>query len=157
MEDTLSKYIRLFAYLLLTALGVIALLALVLFLFKTFFGVVDSLSAFSYAYKLLFLSLPVIVMLSAFIVFLKRVSFHPLAWVRWLSNILSYAVIAAIGYVFVKDLLRFYDAPANMPAAAYGSYDLVFLSIVIGTLFLLGIIQALTLPAEKDWMERGTS
>lgn len=155
MEDTLSKYIRLFAFLLLTAIGVIALLALLLMLLKAFYGIVDSFSAFTYAYKLLIMSLPMIILTSAFVVFIQRVSFHPVRWVRFISRLLSMAVIGMMAYFYVLDLISFYHNQANTPASVYSSYDLTFLTISIGTLFLLGVLQALTLPTEKDWMERG--
>jgi hypothetical protein len=61
--------------------------------------------------------------------------------------------LLAWGIVLVLDLGTFFRTNAREIASFY-SYNVIFLSLNVATIFLVGVMQALSAEKEKDWMEK---
>ena len=90
----------------------------------------------------------------AYVIFLKRTSNHPVAFVRLISKTIFVIGMAISAVVLVLDMGAFFTK-FNTDISGYLCYSLAYLAGNVGILFIIAIIQALTTNKELDWMERG--
>jgi hypothetical protein len=134
-------------------LGFILLLSILFWGIRLMFGALDSMSWFSYFYMIGMLLLPSSFFIFVYVVFFKRTRSHPSKPVRLISNLLFTVAISTWLVVLVADMISFFKM-ASKEISNYFSYNLLFLTINIATIFLIGVIQALTAEKEKDWMDK---
>ncbi|MBU3713600.1 MAG: hypothetical protein FGM46_01480 [Ferruginibacter sp.] len=153
MEDTLSKYLRIIGNVLL-AFFIFLIAALgFLILSKLLFGLLDNISWFSFLYMSLILLLPSMFFITVFLIYFKRTIKHRSVVVRWLSYaIFSFIIISWMVFLFedVRTYINYYYTDIGK----YNSYNMLFLASNVATIFIVGIIQALSTEKEKDWLDK---
>lgn len=153
MEDTFAKYIRLFGVIFFSVLGFIIFLVLLLLGFKFFFGLLSYIPWFVYVYMLFIITVPSALFITVYLIYFKRTTTHASKAVRYFSYFVFTAALIAWVIYFVLDVRIFFTHSYN-DIAHYNTYNLLFLSLNVGMLFLVGIIQALSTAKEVDWMDR---
>ena len=153
MGDQFGKFIRLFGNIFFSFIGFIVLISLLLLGLRFFMGALDYLSWLRYFYLSLMLLIPSVLFITVFTIFFKRTKFHPSKPVRiisdtiFISAILSWLVV--LGFDSIQFLKHGYP-----DIDKYYSYNMLYLVINVATIFIVGVIQALTTAKEKDWMEK---
>ncbi len=153
MEDTFAKYLRLSGAIILTFLSFIAALVLIMLGLRFFFGMLNSISWFTYFYTVLVIMFPTCLFMSVYIIYFRRTKRHVSKPVRIISYIIFSIALALWLWFFISDLQVFFKYYYNS-IGKYNTYNLLFLSCNVGCIFLVGIIQALSTEKEKDWMDR---
>ena len=153
MGDQFGKFIRLFGNIFFSFIGFIVLISLLLLGLRFFMGALDYLSWFRYFYLSLMLMIPSVLFITVFIIYFKRTKFHPSKPVRIISDTIFVSAILSWLVVLVMDSIQFLKH-GYPDIDKYYSYNLLYLVINVTTIFIVGIIQALTTAKEKDWMER---
>jgi hypothetical protein len=150
VDDLVGLMITLF----LSVVGFFGLLALLYFALKYFAAGIDSIPFFEKAFVFVILSLPALILLFAWTVFFKRIKNHSSAAIKMISYIIAGAAILSGLFFYGKDIWRLFTT-WNDTVTDYITYSRYFIVGNIAMLFLTAMLQALTLPKEKDWMERG--
>lgn len=153
MQDTYSKYIRLFGNIFFTVLAFVISLILLLLGLRLFFGLVNNLSWFLYVYLLFIISVPAALFISVYIMYWKRTKTHPKKAVRLISYCIFGIALLSWLTAYVVDIITFYQSQYT-DIIFYKSYDMYFLAGNVATLFLIGILQAFTTNKEVDWMDK---
>lgn len=153
MQDSFGKYLRLFGTLFFTFIGFITALVLLLFGLRFFFGMLDHIPVFVYLYMVLILMFPTCLFMTAYIIYIRRTRTHPSKPVKIISYLIFSVALGFWGYFFVKDILVFAKY-FYRTIDQYSTYNLLFLFLNVACIFLVGIIQALSMGKEKDWMAR---
>lgn len=153
MEDQFGKYFRLFGTIFFTFIGFILALILLMLGIKLLFGVLSYIPWLTYLYILLIVIFPATLFTAVYIIFIRKTRKHPSAPVRWLSYIVFTVALICWAYFFGYDLYLFFKH-FYTTIDKYYTYNLLFLSLNVGCIFLFGVIQALTTAKEKDWMEK---
>ena len=148
-----GKIIRLTGYLLLSVIGFLLSVSLIFVSLRLFFGLLSYIPWLTYIYVLFILSVPAAVFTSVFIIYFRRTRFHPGKVVKYISKALFIAFIAAWAVVYVLDIISFYKTE-KADIENYLSYNTLFLTINVTTIFLIGVMQALTTSKEPDWMDK---
>ncbi len=153
MEDRFSKYFQLSFNLFFTFLGFILALVLVMLGLKYLLRFLDYLPWFVYIYSLFIIVVPGALFLSIFTIYFKRTATHPAAVVKWISY--TVFTIALLGWLtfFILDMVTFIKT-ASRQIGSYYSYNIFLLAGSVATIFLVGVLQALSTEKEKDWMEK---
>lgn len=149
IDDLVGLMITLF----LSVVGFFGLLALLYFALKYFAAGIDSIPFFEKAFVYVILSLPALILLFAWTVFFKRIKNHSSAAIKMISYIIAGTAILSGLFFYGKDIWRLF-ATWNDTVTDYITYGRYFIVGNISMLFLTAMLQALTLPKEKDWMER---
>ena len=152
MEDN-GKYLRLFGTLFFTFIGFILAIVLLLLGLKFFFGMLSYIPGVVNIFTLFIICVPAALFISVYVIFFKRTKSHPSAPARMISYILFTIALAAWAFFFLKDMIIFFKH-FYTTVGEYMSYDMIFLSANVFLIFLVGIIQALTVKKEVGWMER---
>ena len=153
-QPALEKYLQLLGLLLLSAIGLTLAFILLLVGFRGLFGIFNSLPWVAFIYRSLLLIVPFAVFVPVYVIFFRRSATHPVAAVRIISRLLFIAAIISWVYALGSDLLAF-GANKSMTIEGYLSFDLFFLAGHVAAIFFVGIVQALSMPTEPDWMDRG--
>jgi phosphoglycerol transferase MdoB-like AlkP superfamily enzyme len=153
MEDNLSKYLRLFGNIFFTFVGFLVAFVLVFLALRFTVGWLDRIPWFAYFYMLLILFLPAALFVSVFVIYFLKTKSHPSKSVRIFSQIIFIAFILGWGVSFVLDILGFYKNQSS-DIDHYYSYGLWWLVANVASIFLIGIVQALSTEKEKDWLEK---
>jgi hypothetical protein len=156
MEDQFSKYIKLFNTLVVSFVAFVVALLLVFLGLRLIFGVLNQISWLTYLYTAVILILPAVLFIVVYLIFWKRTKLHPSKPVAALSKIVFAAALCSWIVVLVLDAVMF-TKKGYSDVYRYKSFDLLFLIAHVTLIFLIGVIQALSMPAEKDWMQRGNS
>lgn len=153
MEDRFSKYFQLTFNLFFTFLGFILALVLVMLGLKYMLRFLDYIPWFVYIYTLFIIVVPGALFLSIFTIYVKRTAVHPSAVVKWISYVIF--AIALLGWFtfFVLDMITFIKTGSRQ-IGSYYSYNIFLLAGSVATVFLVGVLQALSTEKEKDWMEK---
>ena len=155
MEDQFSKYLRLFGTIFFSAIGFILILALVLIGLRYVLVVLDYIPWFRYVYFTLMLLIPAGLFLSIFSIFFSRTKTHPSKIIRLSSLIFFVLIMATWIIVLVFDCITFFKN-GYPDIDKYNSYNLLYLVFNVFSIFFIGVVQALALPNEKDWMDKYT-
>jgi hypothetical protein len=153
MEDSFGKYLRLFGTLFFVFLGFLVSLALLMLGIKFFFGMLNYIPWFTYLYMSFIIMFPAAIFVTAYIIFFRRTKNHPSRPIRMISRAIFVMALLAWAYFFISDLVIFFRH-FYTTIERYNTYNLLFLSINIGCIFFVGVMQALTTEKEKDWMDR---
>lgn len=153
MEDKFAKYLQLSNRLIITLIAFVAALIAIMYGLKLAFGLLDSLPWFVYLFTLFIVMVPTLIFITIFLVYFSRTKKHPSAVVRYLSWSLFIAALAAWFYFLVTDLITFIKT-GSQQIGNYHSYSVMFLAGSVAMIFIVGIIQALSMPKEKDWIEK---
>jgi hypothetical protein len=149
----LKRLLYLAGMILLTALGILLFVALLMVLLRLLMGVMDQIPWMLYVYMSIMLFIPPLLFVTVFVIYFRRSAFHPKSWVRWVSRILF--VVAAISWLVIlgRDFHFFLNSGYG-DINRYESYSLTTLVPSVFFIFFMGILQALTMQPELDWMER---
>ncbi len=153
MEDKFAKYLQLSNRLVISLIAFVAALILILLGLKYAFRLLDSIPWFVYVFTLFIIMVPTLVFITIFLVFFSRTKKHPSATVRYISWGLFILALAAWTYFMVADLVTFFKT-GSQSISYYNSYSVLFLAGSVALIFIVGIIQALSTPKEKDWIEK---
>lgn len=153
MRSKASNLILIFGSIFLSVVGSLLALGVVFFLIRLFFGVLSYLPWITYLYMVMILLFPSILFISVYIIFLKRTLKYHAKLVRWISIVLFVAAILSWIYVVISDF-SWYLQYGRTEIANYYSFNIVFLFINVVIIFSTGILQALSMPAERDWLEK---
>ncbi len=134
-------------------LGLILAFVVLLLLIRLFFGLLNYIPWASYIYIIFILSVPMMLFTSIYLIYFKRTIQHPSAIARYISYAVFSVALAFWVYFFAKDVITF-TAHAYTDIDHYNSYEMIFLAANVAAIFLVGILQALTAPEEKDWIEK---
>jgi hypothetical protein len=148
-----GKYIRLFGTLLLALLGFILSLILLFLGIRLVFGFVNELPWFSYVFSVFVLSVPAAIFITAFSIFFLRTRKHPSGLVRIFSLMSFVVFLLAWIVVYVLDMIAFFKT-GQTQIVETKSWNMIFLAASVSCLFIIGVIQALSAPKEKDWLDR---
>jgi len=153
MRGRVSSFILIFGSIFFSAVGAVLALAIFFLVVRLLFGVLSYLPWITYAYALLILLFPAMLFISVYILYFKRTLRYPVKVVKWIS--ISLFMIALLSWVavLIYDLMLFFKK-GSIEIDPYFSYNRVFLTANVTAIFLTGTMQALSLPAEKDWMEK---
>lgn len=153
MADKYEKYVQLTFHLIFTFVGFIVALIVLLLGLRLLFGILDQIPVLVYIYMLTIILVPAAVFVTVFMIFIKRSIRFPKVVIKWISLLLFAAALLAWAIVLVLDVGTFFRTN-NREIAAFYSYDVIFLSLNVATIFLVGVMQALAADKEKDWMEK---
>ncbi|RYY66633.1 MAG: hypothetical protein EOO13_15535 [Chitinophagaceae bacterium] len=153
MEDKFAKYLQLTNRLVIILVVFVAALLLVLFGLRLAFGLLDSMPWFRYLFILFIIMMPTLLFITVFLVYFSRTKKHPSAFVRYLSWGLFVIALVTWFYFLVTDMITFFKT-GSQEIGSYHSYSVVFLAGSVALIFIVGIIQAMSLAKEKDWMEK---
>jgi hypothetical protein len=140
--------------LVLSIIAFFGLMALTYFVLKYFAVGLDKLPFFEKSFVFTILSLPAFIFLFAWGLFFKRIKNHSSKVIKKISYIIAGAAILGTLFFYAKDLIRLFGT-WNDEVTSYNIYSRYFIVTHIIALFVTAMLQALTLPKEKDWMERG--
>ncbi len=156
MEDNLSKYLRLFGNIFFTFVGFLLAFVLFFLALRLTVGWLDQMAWFASFYMLLILFLPAALFVSVFMIYFARTRSHPSKPVRVFSQMVFVAFIVGWAACFVLDVLGFYKHQSS-DIDHYQSYGLWWLVANVASIFLIGIVQALSTEKEKDWLDKHRS
>jgi hypothetical protein len=151
MEDKFTRYSKLYFLIFLLFLSVPVIIGLIIGTFWGFSKVL-SVAPTEMIYTLLIMSVPCAIFSSAYYIFFRRTRFHPSNVVRVISRTL-FTIGFCLAIVFlVLDIITYFHKPVDV--GEYRSFNTWYLAGNIGGLFIIAIMQAFTMPKEKDWMEK---
>ena len=153
MEDKFAKYLQLSNRLIITLVASVAALILLLYGLRLAFGLLDSIPWFVYIFTLFIIMVPTLLFITVFLIYFSRTRQHPSAGVRYLSWSLFVVALIVWFYFLVTDLITFFKT-GSQSINNYNGYSVLFVSGSIALIFIVGIIQALSTPKEKDWIEK---
>ena len=148
-----GKYIQLFITIFFSIVTGLISIVLFLLLFRLVFGLLTYMPWISFGYMLMILLFPAVLFITVYVIYFRRTGNHPLIWVRTISRSLFVIAILAWLIFLILDLQHFFKT-GKQEIAKYLSYNLLFLYLNIVLIIFSGVIQALTMPAEKDWLEK---
>ncbi len=152
MQDN-GKYLRLFGTMFFMFIGFLAAIIIILFVLKFFFGLLSYIPGIVHLFTLFIICVPASLFVSVYLIYIKRTKSHPSASAKVFSYIIFSIALCAWAYFFVTDIIIFFRH-FYTTVGEYMSYDLFFLSANVFLMFLVGIIQALTVQKEPDWLDR---
>ena len=152
MDDN-GKYLRLFGTLFFTFIGVIVSLLLIMLGLRLLFGILDYIPWFSLMFTLFVVCVPAILFITVYVIYIKHTKAHPSTPVKVFSYTVFTAALAAWLFFWVKDIMVFFKHYYN-GISEYNCYNLAFLSANVFAIFFVGIVQALTVKKEVNWMDR---
>ena len=152
MDDRFTKFSKLYVLIFLMFLSVPVALAIIV---AAFYGVsrLVSSSVVDVVFGLGIITLPPALFSAICVIFFKRTTKHPVAWVRIISKTLFVAGIIISSIVLVTDMFAYFTR-FNIDIAGYHCFSLAYMSGNVGGLFLIAIIQAFTTNKEVDWMKK---
>ncbi len=153
MQDSFGKYLQLFGSLFFTVIGFIVAVVLIMLGLKFIFGLLSYISWFTYLYMVLIITFPASIFVTAYVIYFIRTKKHPSKIIRFISYTIFSVALCAWAYFFISDLVLFFKH-FYTTIDRYSTYNLLFLSINIGIIFFVGVMQALSTEKEKDWMDR---
>ena len=153
MENKFTKYLQLSNRLIIILVSFVASLLLLLLGLRLAFGLLDSIPWFVYLFTLFIIMVPTILFITVFIIYFSRTKQHPSVAIRYLSWTLIVMALIVWCYFLVTDMITFFKT-ASQHIGSYHSYSVVFLAGSVALVFIVGIIQALSMEKEKDWMEK---
>lgn len=152
MKDD-GKIIRLTGYLLFTVLGFLLGIVVVFLLLRVFFGLLSYIPWITYTYTIFIISVPASVFISVFIIFFRRTAFHPIRLIRFVSYGILLLFLLTWICVYILDMIDFFKNEKS-EIEFYYSYDTLYLTINVVSIFIIGVMQALSMPKEADWMDK---
>jgi len=156
MEINFVKLFRLFGSILFLFLGIILGIVLLLVALRFLMSGLNYIPWLTYAYMSIMLLVPATLFLTVFGIFSIRTKAHPSKPIRLFSFVVFFAAIVGWLFILIKDFIFFFKEGYG-DINKYDSFNLLYLVISVGVIFLMGVVQALAMPAEKDWLEKRQS
>lgn len=153
MEDKFARYLQLSNRLVISLVAFVVTLIALLYGLRLAFGLLDSMPWFAYLFTLFIIMVPTILFITVFLIYFSRTKQHPSVGIRYLSWGLFIAALLVWVYFLVTDFITFFKT-GSQQIGNYHSYSVIFLAGSVALIFIVGIIQALSTPKEKDWMEK---
>lgn len=153
MRSKASNLILIFGSIFLSVVGSLLALGIIFFLIRIFFGVLSYLPWITYLYMVMILLFPSTLFISVYVIFLKRTLKYHAKTIKWISISLFVAAILTWIAVVISDF-SLYLQYGRTEIANYYSFNIVFLFGNVVIIFFTGIMQALSMPTEKDWLEK---
>lgn len=153
MEDRYSKYFQLLFNLFFTFLGFIVSLAIILVGLKYIFRLVDYIPWFVYMYMMFIIIVPASLFITIFLIYRKRTAQHPSKGVRIISYTVFLIALLCWCAAFIADMFTFFKS-GSREITNYYSYNIFLLTGSVASIFIIGVIQALSTEKEKDWLEK---
>jgi hypothetical protein len=116
----------------------------------------DYIPWFTYGYMCVMLLIPPVFFSTVFIIFWKRTIRYPGKAIRIISFAIFLFFILGWSTVLISDFVVFFKNNFG-DIVKYNAYNLLYLSATIFMIFFTGIMQALGMPKEVDWMEKHKS
>jgi len=96
---------------------------------------------------------PASLFISIFVIYFKRTASHPSAGVRVISKSIFVLALILWAAAFIMDMVTFFKN-GSREISNYYSYNIFLLAGSVATIFLIGVVQALSTTKEKDWIEK---
>lgn len=159
MEDNLSKFLKIAGLVLLSLLIFLIAVALLVVGLRFIFGLFGHMPWVVLFYKMVILVLPAALFINVYIYFFRITKRHSSRSARNISFFVFAVAVLTLILAYGYDLRSFItlsgrDTSAGSTVRNYLSYHTVFLSAHVLCLILIGVLQALAAPAEKDWLEK---
>ena len=153
MGDRFSKYFQLTFNLFFTFVGFILALLILMLGLKYILQLLDYIPWFVYLYTLFIIVVPAALFMSIFAIYFKRTSAHPSKIVRSISYTIFTIALICWAVLFVIDMVTFVKTGSRQ-IGSYYSYNIFLLAGSVATIFLVGVMHALSTDKEQDWMEK---
>ncbi len=151
-DARLGKFIRLFGNIFFTFIGFLLVVGLLFIGLKYFFGFLDNFKITESIFTLGIIMIPGLFFIPVFLYYFKRTIRLPKGGAKVFSYLVFVVVIGAWLYSLVTDVYTYFQTHYN-EIAKYFSYSILMLGGSIALLFIVGIVQALAAPDEKDWID----
>lgn len=148
-----EKKVKLLFNLMFAFVGFLVSLVLLFLLMKLVFGLLKYMPWLDYVFAVFMVCVPAVLFVTAFSIFFKRTLSYPIISVRYISLGLLFPAVLGWIFLFFRDILFFFQSQ-KIDIGNYWSYDKTWLVGSVALIFILGIIQALSLPKEPDWIEK---
>lgn len=148
-----AKYIRLFGTIFFSIIGILIALVLLILAVRFIFGLLSYLPFSQYIYLVSIILVPGILFTSVCVYYFKRTTTYPVAFPKYLSMTLFCGMIVCWLVCMVRDMITFHNH-GYTEIGKYWSFSLWMLAGSVGLIFFIGIMQALGLPGEEDWLAK---
>lgn len=154
MEDTFTKFSRLYFYIAALFLAVPVLIALIIGIFYGFFSIFAS-KPFDVIYQLCIVALPPALFAAVYYIFIRRTKHHPSKVVKIISQVLFILAFCCCVVVLLTDLIDYFKSKySSYEVANFKSFSIAFLAGNVALLFIIAMLQAFTTKKEEDWLEK---
>lgn len=153
MMPQFERYFYLLGKIILLILSIFAIAFLLLIGLKFLMQGLDYIPWFTYGYMCVMLLIPPVFFSTVFYIFWKRTINYPGKAIRIISFAIFLFFILGWSTVLISDFVVFFKNNFG-DIVKYNAYNLLYLSLTILFIFITGIIQALGMPKEIDWMEK---
>jgi len=153
MMQQFERYFYLLGKIILLILSIFAIAFLILIGLKFLMQGLDYIPWFTYGYMCVMLLIPPVFFSTVFYIFWKRTISYPGKVIRIISYAIFLFFIIGWSTVLISDFVVFFKKNFG-DIVKYNAYNLLYLSLTILFIFITGIIQALGMPKEIDWMEK---
>lgn len=150
-----NKGISLSFTLMLAVLGFLGVLVAFFFLMRLIFGLMNFMPWLDYVFAVLTVCVPAVVFIVAYSIFFVRSKKYIIKSISYISMFILAALTAGWCYILVHDLIHFFETE-KVTIQTYLSYSKIVLTVSVATIFILGLVQALALPKEDDWMVKAS-
>lgn len=150
-----EKYFKLSLSITLLFLGFLMFLVLLFLLMRLLFDAMRFMPWLDYVFAVMLVCTPGTLMITAYSIFFLRTKRYPIRTVKIVSLIIMAFVVVCWAYLLVSDLIHFFITK-KLDIGSYQSYEKFWLIGSVALIFILGVIQALALPREPDWLEKLT-
>lgn len=148
-----EKKLKLVLNMFLAGMAFLFALVLLFFFMKLVFGVLRYMSWLDYVFAVFMVCVPAVLFVTAFSIFFRRTLMYPVKPVRLISLAILGPAIVGWVVLFIRDIIHFFQSH-KIDIGHYWSYEKTWLVSSVALIFILGVVQALSLPREPDWMEK---
>lgn len=148
-----QKGIALTLKILLATLGFILVLVVFFFIMRLIFDLMKFMPWLDYVFAVFMVCVPAAVFITAYSIFFNRTLHYQIKPVKLISLGLMAVVVVGWVYLLIHDLLHFFRTE-KLTIDAYLSYEKTWLVASVALIFIIGIVQALSLPKEEDWIAK---
>ena len=116
-------------------------------------GILDQVPYFSQVFMLFTILVPFSVFTFAYGLFWRKTKSHPNRSTRLFSYIIFAIAIGCWLYFLGNDVFRFFKYNYDS-IGKYISFNMWVLAGSVASLYVVGMIQALSMPKEKNWLDK---
>jgi len=77
-----------------------------------------------------------------------------LDYLPWFSYLFAIFIILVPSVLMITIFLIYFFKTGSREVGKFNSYNVVYLAASVATIFLVGVMQALSTEKEKDWLEK---
>lgn len=153
MDDNLSKYLSIAIRVFALVAGFLVVAVAAMFLLRYLAAAYDSLPWAVTIFMAFMLMVPAAIFVTAHVTFLFRTKAHSSIVARGVSYFFLVLLLLAWIAVLGVDYFKFFTG-FSIDIKHYYSFNVFFLVLNGAIIFMLAIIQALTVDKEKHWLEK---